>query len=106
MAPVKGSITLDGQPMESGEVAFYTPGLPPAVIPVTNGAFAGQACVGENRVRINLFSKEPNFVDMAGEQVEAPPKNLIAPQYNMETVLTAQVGAEGANEFKFEVTSQ
>src|SRR5262245_35214430 len=49
---VKGTVTMDGQPMKSGEVAFSQPGMPGRYSTVTDGAFSGKAYPGTNKVEI------------------------------------------------------
>jgi len=51
-APVSGTVTLDGEPMQGGEVRFMVPGQPPRVMPVENGGFSGAAFLGENQVDV------------------------------------------------------
>jgi hypothetical protein len=103
---VKGTVTLDGKPMESGEVIFTAPGNTAAAsFEVKGGAFSGKAAAGENKVAVFSY-KQGEAVQMGDQKFGGEKVNFIPPQFNQQTTLTAKVAESGANEFKFEVTSQ
>jgi hypothetical protein len=102
---VKGIVNLDGKPMPAGEIWFSVSGDPPAVLPISNGAYAGKVHIGKNLVEVFAYidgpprSTEPN----------GPPSkiNTIPSTFNgPESTLSAQVTKDGANDFKFDITSQ
>jgi hypothetical protein len=102
-AKVAGSVTLDGKPMEGGEVRFVIPGQPPQSIPVQGGNFSGEAYVGSNRVEV-LWEKDgpPHPMDpMQRLKVNTVDAKFSGP----ESSLKAEVSAGGASDLKFEVTS-
>jgi hypothetical protein len=102
-AQVAGSVTLDGKPMEGGEVRFVIQGQPPQSIPVQGGNFSGAAFVGSNRVEV-LWEKDgpPHPMDpMQRLKVNTVDSKFSGP----ESPLKADVGAAGANDLKFQVTS-
>lgn len=103
-AAVKGTVTLDGAPMATGEVVFEVPGKSAVVLPVNSGAYSGQVAIGLNKVSVFSYRKGP-VVDMGGEKFGGGMENFIPPQYNAESTMKANVEAGGANEFKFEVKS-
>jgi hypothetical protein len=106
LADVKGTVTLDGQPMADGEVMFVVMGTHTAILPVTNGTFAGKAAVGTNRVEVYSYRMGGDVVEMGGQKFGGEKENVIPAQFNSMTTLGAQVDAGGANDFKFEVTSK
>src|SRR5262245_57594195 len=65
-AEVKGSVKLDGKPMDSGEVMFAITGEVPDTLQVTNGAFEGKAKIGKARVEVRSYKqgKETKMGDM------------------------------------------
>ncbi len=105
LVPVKGTVNLDGKALAEGEVQFSLPGEVPATFPVANGAFSGQAGVGNNRVEVRAY--RPGTPTKMGDQTFGGEKeNYIPAQYNTQSKFTADVTSGGANEFKFEVTSK
>ncbi len=106
LVPVKGSVTLDGKPMESGDVIFTAPGnVHTASFEVKGGAFSGQAAPGDNKVAVMSY-KQGEAVQMGDQKFGGEKENFIPAQFNHQTTLSAKVAEGGANEFKFEVTSQ
>jgi len=104
LTPVKGTVTLDGQPMASGEVIFVSGGSA-STAQVTNGAFTGEAPLGDNVVQIFSYREGAAAVEMGGEKFGGGKENFIPPQFNANSTMKANVEAGKANEFKFEVTS-
>ncbi|MFM7072263.1 MAG: hypothetical protein ACKO38_10780 [Planctomycetota bacterium] len=106
MVAVKGTVSLDGKPMDSGEVIFTAPGNAAAAsFEVKGGAFSGQAAIGDNKVAVMSY-KQGEAVEMGGQKFGGEKVNFIPAQFNHQTTLSAKVADGGANEFKFEVTSQ
>lgn len=104
--PVKGTVTLDGQPLADGEVYFKTAGTPD-IVPIVNGQFDGMAQAGKGKVEIYAYRMEtPPPEAMPGYTFEPTKTNYLPAKWNMETTLTEEVKASGANEYKFEVTSK
>lgn len=103
---VKGTVTLDSKPMESGEVSFVIVGQPPSVLPVTNGAFSGKASIGANRVEVYSYRAGGAAVEMGGQKFGGDKENFIPAKFNADSTLKADVAQSGANDFKFDVTSK
>ncbi len=103
--PVSGTVTLDGQPMAEGLVYFKTisAGAVDAA-QIKGGKFQGRAQEGDRRVEICLNKTEIQETG-PGMKTEVQ-KNLIPPQYNEESTLTAKVTPQGPNEFKFELVTK
>jgi hypothetical protein len=110
--PVSGKVTVDGQPLDSGEIAFVPGGDGPAAGGlIQNGKYAigrGDGPVpGPHRVLIT--SAKPT-----GKKIkdEADPKVLyderaetIPARYNAQSQLTAEVKPGGSNTFDFALTT-
>jgi hypothetical protein len=93
--PVSGTILLDGAPLAEGEIYFMeSQSSGPTVLKVAAGKFDGNLTVGPKRVEVYSFQKSANppKVRMGPE----PTVNLIHPDYNVNSKLTAEVLADGA----------
>lgn len=103
-AKVAGTVSVDGAPMQEGEIRFDVPGQPPKVLPVKNGAFSGEAFLGKNQVEV--------VHDVDGPPSTTDPKvhtkiNTVAPEFSgPNTKLSADIVAAGAANLRFEVTSR
>jgi hypothetical protein len=97
MEKVSGKVTLDGTPMKEGEARFNVPGFPPKILSIKDGAFAGDAFIGKNRVEIVLEKDGPPVTDMK----MVAKINMVAPKD-----LSAEVTKGGSNSFNFEVKSR
>ena len=87
--------------MASGEIGFGLPDKPVQLATITNGAYSGNAVVGENRVEVYLWD---NVTDPT---TNMPMKtNKLPAQFNTATAFKATVTQAGPNEFNFEVTSK
>jgi hypothetical protein len=102
--PVKGTVTLNGEPMAAGELIFSIPGEPVQQIPVTNGAFSGQAPVGKNKVEVYSYQESAPTSGLSTDTVKKT--NIVSDQFNVRSALSENVTAAGPNEFKFAVTSK
>lgn len=105
-ATVKGTVTMDGKAIPAGEVHFGMTGVPPKVLEIKDGAFAGEAPVGKNKVEVFVYVEGP--APPPGKYGGERPKTNTTPQkyWGANTTLSAQVDAGGANEFKFALTSR
>ena len=104
MTAVKGTVNLDGKPMPDGEISFALPGQVPTTMPVQNGAYSGQAGVGKNRVEIRAY-RAGTPVKMGDQTFGGDKENYLPAKYNSASTFTAEVASGGANDFKFDVTS-
>ena len=101
---VQGTVTLDGQPLDGGVVYFKTPETGAfESFEVKAGKFEGKAEAGKRRVEVNAFREESV---QSGEMKVENKKNLVPPQFNLQSTLTADVTEAGPNEFSFAVTSK
>jgi len=101
LVEVKGTVTLDGVPLADGFMYFKTTETGALErLDIKGGAFTGKALPGLRRVEI--ISNVPKKVVIDGKTIEVP-DNIIHPSFNIDSKLTAQVVAEGANTFAFAV---
>jgi len=102
-APVGGTVTLDGKPMPAGEVRFNQVGQPAVTLPVKDGAFSGEAFVGDNRVDV-VWEKEgpPHPMDPNQKLMV----NAVDGKFSGPTSPFQQtIAADGAPNLTFAVTS-
>jgi hypothetical protein len=100
---VSGTVTFDGQPLESGEILFKPAGGggTPEGGPITNGKFEFRAVPGEKRIEISATREDakpaadglPNYV------------SFIPVRYNSQSTLSESVEKGGKNVFAFELKS-
>jgi hypothetical protein len=110
--PVSGKVTLDGQPLDSGEIAFVPSGDGPAAGGLIH---KGKYAIGRSDGpvpgphRVVITSAKPT-----GKKIkdEADPKVLyderaetLPARYNAQSELTAEVKPGGGNTFDFELTT-
>ena len=102
--PVAGTVTLDGKPLEEGDVYFYPtdPNISAGAGKIKAGQFAFRAKAGNKRVEIRASHMIPGKKTPMGGPVR---EEFLAPRYNNETTLTAEVLAQGDNCFQFPLTS-
>lgn len=111
--PLAGEVTLDGQPLDRGSIEFHPDGEGTITggmildgkfeIPANQGAEPGKYIV-------RIFSSG----DSIAPEPDGPPgpegqdqisEERIPAKYNKETELRAEIGDEGAESLRFEVTS-
>lgn len=106
MQAVSGMITLDGQPLEDGEIFFKTVSKGEIdVLPIEDGQFQGEVGVGQRRVEIYAYH-ETEVVPMPGEPPEKTRENYIPARYNVDSTLSADVGPDSAAPLQFEIESE
>ena len=111
---IEGTVTLDGQPLEKGQITFVpkqgTQG-PTAGAEIAGGKFtipaAGGTFSGKFRVEITASHATGKKVTdhFTGQLVDAY-EQFIPAKYNTQSQLEADVKAGAANRFEFAVTSQ
>ena len=106
LLPVSGSVTLDGKPLQEGEIYFKkTVAGEVDILPIKDGHFEGRAGVGPRRVEIYAYH-EKEVIPMPGEPPEKTRENYIPARYNAQSTLTAEIAAESSAPLKFEITSR
>jgi hypothetical protein len=104
---VSGTVEMDGKPLAEGTLTLVAEGgTTPSTLDIVNGKFDGKATPGAKRVEIRAFKMgEPT--KMGDTVIEATKINIIPSQYNTESKIKAEVGANGGiTPAKFEAKSQ
>ncbi len=101
-APVKGTVRMDGKPLPAAELHFTANGVPPAVLAVKDGQFAGEVSVGKYQVELVMNAEGPPVEKYGGARMTTN----VAPQkyWGPKTTLAATVAAGEPNEFKFDLS--
>lgn len=102
---VRGQVTLDEQPLAEGEIYFITLGLPPEIVPIKDGSFAGRVNPGPRRVEICAY-RRAELPPTATVVTEAPRENFIPARYNSASVLTAEISKTNPNRLEFALKSK
>ena len=111
---IEGTVTLDGKPMEKGQVNFMPlPGTqgPTAGSEIKDGKFTiaakGGTFAGKFRVEITASRPSGKKVpdQFSGEMVDAY-EQFIPERYNRQSELEAEVKADAPNRFEFAITSE
>lgn len=81
LAPVKGTVTMDGKPMAGGQVRFNIPGFGPKSLEVKDGVFQGEVYTGKARVDVvwdkdgppnAMYPGTPTKVNAVSDQFSGP----------------------------------
>jgi hypothetical protein len=91
--PVSGKVTLDGKPIESGEIIFSAAdGSHVAGGQIEDGEYALRASAGRKRVQITAMRDVPGEFreDNPGERVQVR-EQYIPPQYNSQSTLEVNI---------------
>jgi hypothetical protein len=102
--PVSGTVTLDGRPLEAGDIYFYPldPNTSAESGKIKAGRFALRAKAGKHRVEIRASRVVPGKKTPMGGPVK---EEFLARRYNDASILTAEVRAQGDNHFEFPLKS-
>src|SRR5262245_42855892 len=88
-APVKGTVTLNGNRVSAGEIHFGRTDAPPRVLEIKDGAFSGEAPVGKNQVEVYVYEEGPPSDKYGGTRLK---KNVAPEKYwGPNSVLEATV---------------
>jgi len=106
---VKGTVTLDGQPLANGLIHFVAvdAGAPTAEAAITAGQYEAVVPPGEKRVEIRapkITGKEKVYDTPDSPMVDIV-SELLPPRYNVDSTLTMSVG-DGEQEKSFELTGK
>ena len=56
-AKVKGTVSLDGKPIDKGQIYFRLEGKPATFMDIIDGKYSGQAMVGSNTISVSVTKK-------------------------------------------------
>jgi hypothetical protein len=98
--PVSGTVSLDGRPLEEGDIYFYPldPNISADAGKIKAGQFAFRTKAGKKRVEIRASRVVPGKQTPMGGPVRT---EFLPPRYNTQTSLTAEVLAKDENRFEF-----
>jgi hypothetical protein len=106
---VKGTVTLDGQPLASGLINFVAvdASAPTAEATITAGQYEAVVPPGEKRVEIRApkITGKRKMYDTPDSPTVDVVTELLSPRYNVDSTLTMTVG-EGEQEKSFELTGK
>ena len=106
---VKGTVTLDGQPLANGLINFVAidAGAPTAEAAITVGQYEAVVPPGEKRVEIRApkVSGKQKMYDTPDSPMVDVVTELLPARYNVESELRMTV-TEGVNEKPFELKSK
>jgi hypothetical protein len=100
---VSGTVTLDGKPLNHGEIYFMVPGggTPPDILPVADGKFEGSVTVGKKRVEVYSLKDTGKSAGMpTGLNLII---NCVHDDYSVNSKLTAEVTDGGLSPSAFAV---
>lgn len=117
--PATGSVTLDGAPLDAGEIQFQPKQADAKAVNtaavIKGGAYSLAAEVGllPGTYAVSITSAPPPPAATSTDPVQAmqdaskpPPADRIPRKYNQETTLKAVVTKEGPNKFDFDLKSK
>ncbi len=106
-AKVKGTASFDGKPIEDGMVYLKHPEKGTvSSLPITNGAFQGDAEIGTLRVEIAGYRMVTPTTDMADYKLEPSKENFLPAKFHSESTVTAEVKADGSTVLTYDLKSQ
>ena len=108
---VSGAVNWKNAPLDQGTITFNTDSTPPTTAGgarIDNGRYSLPAEMGlePGKYRVQISSVEGVSVtpeEYAAGKVVPPPKERLAPQYNVQSTLTIEVTKDGKNQFDFNV---
>lgn len=105
MADVEGSVTLKQQPLEQGDVVFFSEKGVPFALKVTGGKYAGKVAVGKNKVQFSSIQEKPNPAHSDATPGSTPTMqvNVIPPAFAAESKEFRDVEAGKKNVLDFEI---
>jgi hypothetical protein len=97
---VSGTVTLDGRPLEEGDIYFYPldPNVSADAGKIKGGRFAFRAKAGHKRVEIQAHLVVPGKKTPMGGPVR---EQFLPARYNSASTLSKEVVADGDNRFEF-----
>lgn len=106
---VKGSVTLDGQPLAEGRITFIAAdaGVQSAEAAIASGQYEAVVPPGDKRVEIRApkVTGKQKMYDTADSPTVDVVTELLPRRYNVDSTLTMTVG-DGDQEKSFELTAK
>ncbi len=111
--PISGKVSLNGQPIEKGMITFVLKNAPEPVVTalIEKGEFQLPRAEGPiaGSHGVSIWAKGPTGKTVKNpddpEQTVPEMKDLVPPQYNLNSTLTADVKTSDANTFTFDLVA-
>lgn len=110
-ATVSGTVTLDGAPLEKGQIQFI-PTAPEAqlvVAEIVAGKYSATTVPGEMKVQVlatKVVGQRPAFAGDPNSQMIEDVVSIVAPQYNINTTLKVDLKGGANSDVNFSITSK
>ena len=103
---IKGKVTLDGQPLEKGDIAFThsDPQFGQEAGKIVKGEYTANVHPGQNKVAIRATREIPGKFGPMGN--EPAIEDIVPQKYNSATTLSAAVTKEKKDGYDFELQSK
>ncbi len=111
LTPITGTVTLDGQPVEDGRIAFTPKGGSEGTMAggsIKNGKYEARVSLGKMGVAIRAQKMVPIKNPDAHQKesgITERPESIIPAKYNDRSELTADI-VEGKSEYDFSLTTK
>ncbi|MEW4452183.1 hypothetical protein AB1L30_05800 [Bremerella sp. JC817] len=105
-AAVKGTVTYDGKPIETGVIMFIPSDVSPIALKITDGIYDSESDVNDRRgapigdCQVQIFGDKPSgkiVTDITTGQKVEEFIQFIPPKYNVNSILTVTVEAGDQN---------
>lgn len=99
-AVVKGTVTLDGKPLQEGVIVFTKEGEIPRELPIVQGRFEGTVYVGTNHVQFAAYRVARQRPNLGPGSENVSRENILPDKYNQKSTMAREV-KPGENQFDF-----
>jgi hypothetical protein len=105
---VTGTVTFEGAPIEEGSISFVPEekGLSPDAGRIEKGRYSIEVRPGRKQVQIRASRPLPPERQDPHSEMGPLYEDYIPAQYNSQTTLSAEVTADGKNEFSFDLKQE
>lgn len=105
LAEVEGTVKLKQQPLEQGDVIFFSEQGLPFSLKIAGGKYAGKVAAGKNKVQFSSIQEKPNPAHSDATPGSTPTMqvNVIPPAFAAESKEFRDVEAGKKNVLDFEI---
>ena len=105
-APVTGTVTFDGSPLQDGIVEMDAgDGTPPLSLEIQNGQFAGDVLLGKKTLRFFAMRPPKKDPSLSPSDVQPPLENVLPNRYGYDSSYAIDVPPDGLSDLKYELVS-
>lgn len=111
LTPISGTVTLDGQPIQNGRIAFTPKGGSEGTMAgatIKDGKYEARVSLGKMGVAVRAQKMVPIKNPDAHQKdvgITEQPESIIPAKYNDKSELTADI-VEGKSEYSFNLTTK